>query len=115
MKMLSKRNGDQLLVYYEKISKDERLDLEHLNLFTSIYYWWAQNKFQNPLAITSKMLMDMSRLKTLSAYHKCIRDLHEYGYIKYIPSLHPDLGNMVYIVDQKNTDSEITSNKTISQ
>ena len=95
-----------MLDYYERISKDERLDMEHLNLYISIYYWWAQNKFQNPVAITSKIILTMSRLKTITVYNKCIRDLHDYGYIKYIPSFHPELGNMVYVVEQKEVGIE---------
>ena len=106
MKKQVKKSSDQLLNYFEKIAKDERIDLEHLNLFVSIYYWWAQNKFQNPVAITSKIIMNMSRLKTITAYHKCIRDLHDYGYIKYVPSFHPDLGNMVYVIEQKELVTE---------
>ncbi len=45
----------------------------------------------------------MSRIKNLSMYNKCMKDLHDFGYVKYIPSFHPELGSTIYIMDKNET------------
>ena len=97
------KNNERRWELYERLIRDDRIDLEHVNLFIGIYYWWVQNKYQNPIAITSKIVIQMSRIKNLSVYNKCMKDLHDFGYIKYIPSFHPELGSTIYIIDKNET------------
>lgn len=34
----------------------------------------------------------------LATYHKCIKDLNDFGYISYQPSYNPRVGSRVYLV-----------------
>jgi hypothetical protein len=40
--------------------------------------------------------MAFSKVASIATYHKCIKELDEYGYIRYQPSYHPKLGSQVY-------------------
>ena len=41
--------------------------------------------------------MRFSRIKSVSTYHKNIKELKESGFIKYKPSWHPKLGSEVML------------------
>ena len=49
------------------------------------------------LSFSRKKVMQLSHSSIVS-YHKCIKDLEQYGYIEYIPSYHPALGRKVYLL-----------------
>ncbi|HTK19672.1 MAG TPA: hypothetical protein VL442_09175 [Mucilaginibacter sp.] len=78
------------------ISKDERLNATHVSLLTGLFVHWQRNGFASPFAITRKALMAYSKIASIATYHKGIKELDAYGYIKYQPSYNPKLGSQVY-------------------
>ncbi len=89
-----------MLAGYAKLlrhmSKDERLSAMHVSLFTGFFVHWQRSGFTSPFSITRKTLMSYSKIASIATYHKCIRELDTYGYIRYQPSYHPKLGSQVY-------------------
>ena len=90
-----------LLLYckrvFEAISSDERLTMAHLCIYNAILQCWNENDFSNPVKITRREIMRLSKVKSKTTYHKCIRDLQAFGYINYEPSFKPQ-GSSVYIL-----------------
>jgi len=78
------------------MEKDDRLLPTHLSLFTGLFVCWQRNGFISPFSVTRKTLMAFSKVASIATYHKCIKELDEYGYIRYEPSYHPKLGSQVY-------------------
>jgi len=78
-----------------RIRADERLLATHVSLFTALFVQWQRNRFVNPFRVTRKELMAFSKIASIATYHKCIRELDEFGYIRYQPSYHPTLGSLV--------------------
>jgi hypothetical protein len=54
-----------------------------------------------PLSVYSKELMRQAKISGMATYHKCMRDLNELGYIRYIPSYNPIQGSQVYILNRE--------------
>ncbi|GGB23744.1 hypothetical protein [Mucilaginibacter rubeus] len=79
-----------------RMEKDDRLLPTHLSLFTGLFVCWQRNGFTSPFSVTRKTLMAFSKVASIATYHKCIKELDEYGYIRYEPSYHPKLGSQVY-------------------
>lgn len=52
-----------------------------------------------PVSIYSKELMRQAKISGMATYLKCMRDLNELGYIRYIPSYNPVLGSLVYLLN----------------
>jgi hypothetical protein len=50
------------------------------------------------VAITRREVMELAKI-TRTIYHRCIKELHQFGYIRYVPSYHPVLGSLVYFSD----------------
>lgn len=48
-------------------------------------------------------LMRISKISDKATYHKCINDLHTYGYIQYLPSFNPFKGSLVYLFDMQSS------------
>jgi hypothetical protein len=42
--------------------------------------------------------MEAAKISGLATFHKCIRDLNHFGYIRYLPSRNPAVSSLVYIV-----------------
>ncbi|MFB0498706.1 hypothetical protein ABID99_004943 [Mucilaginibacter sp. OAE612] len=80
----------------KRMSKDERLNATHVSLFTGLFIHWQRNGYATPFSITRKAMMTVSKIASIATYHKCIKELDEYGYIRYQPSYHPKLGSQVY-------------------
>ena len=79
-----------------RIRDDERLLATHVSLFTALFVQWQHNDFTSPFPITRKELMGYSKIASIATYHKCIRELDKYGYIRYQPSFSPVRGSLVY-------------------
>jgi hypothetical protein len=80
----------------KRMSMDGRLNATHISLFSGLFVQWQRGGFKSPFSITRKTLMAFSRIASIATYHKCIKELDEYGYICYEPSYHPKLGSQVY-------------------
>ena len=79
-----------------KMSKDSRLLATHVSLFSGLFVHWQRNGFVSPFPVTRKGLMGYGKIASIATYHKCIRELDEFGYIRYQPSYHPKLGSSVF-------------------
>jgi hypothetical protein len=86
----------------KRMSGDKRLMATHASLFTALFIQWQRNGFDNPFPITRRELMTHSKIASPATYHKCMRELDEYGYIRYQPSYHPKKGSLVYWPDRLN-------------
>ncbi|WP_158829111.1 hypothetical protein [Mucilaginibacter lacusdianchii] len=80
-----------------KMAADSRLKPSHISLFAALFIQWQRNGFNSPFRASRRTLMALSRIASLATYHKCISELHTYGYIQYHPSFHPTLASQVHL------------------
>ncbi|HEY4789622.1 MAG TPA: hypothetical protein VIH57_26410, partial [Bacteroidales bacterium] len=105
--------------FFNKVVPDHRLNPTHISLYLSLFQYWNVNRFHNPISISRSEMMQVSKICSKATYHKCMRDLHNFGYIKYCPSYNPFKGSLVYLIifdpDFKpglNTDMQSTKIQT---
>jgi hypothetical protein len=89
----------QLTGFFERVSNDERLNPTHVSLYMSLFQYWNINRFQNPISITRHEVMRISKIYSKATYHKCMRELHTFGYLRYEPSYNPFRGSLVHLED----------------
>jgi hypothetical protein len=75
---------------------DTRLNTMHTSLFSGLFLQWQHSGFSNPFPVTRKSLMRNSKIASIATYHKCIKELNEYGYLYYQPSYHPTEGSRIF-------------------
>ena len=93
----------QLSGFFQKVAADNRLNPTHVSLYMAIFQFWNSERFQNPVSISRQELMRISKISAKTTYHKCIKDLHTYGYIQYLPSFNPFKGSLVYLFDMQSS------------
>lgn len=78
--------------------EDPRIGPSHISLFVSILVAYHSQGYAIPISVFSRDLMKQAKISATGTYHKCMRDLKDYGYIKYTPSYNPVLGSLIYIL-----------------
>ena len=81
--------------FFEKVVADKALNPTHISLYIALFQFWNCNRFKNPISISRDELMRISKISSKATYHKCLRNLHELGYINYQPSFNPFKGSHV--------------------
>lgn len=81
--------------FFERIIQDRTLNPTHVSLYMSLFQFWNCNRFKNPISITRDEVMRISKISSKATYHKCLKNLHALGYIKYEPSYNPFRGSHV--------------------
>jgi len=64
----------------------------------ALFQFYNLNRLSNPILITRTSVMEAAKISGLATYHKCMRDLVEYGYIQYIPSYNPAISSQVFLL-----------------
>lgn len=85
--------------FFEKVSTDFDLNPTHISLYMAIFQMWNQNRFQNPICISRDELMRVSKIASYATYHKCIKELDERNFVKYLPSYNPFKGSTLEVVN----------------
>jgi hypothetical protein len=72
--------------FYEAIADDARIGNTHICLYLALVN--QGNSFGNFFEINRANLLKNAKISR-KTYHKCMKELREYGYIKYEPSNNP--------------------------
>lgn len=86
--------------FLKKAANDPRLLPTHISLFMAMFYYSPDEAPQSFFKVSRKKLMHFARIKSAATYHKCIRELVQFGYIIYQPSYDPYRASMVSLVIQ---------------
>jgi hypothetical protein len=84
--------------YLIAVLTDDRLTPYHLTLIGVILMLSRESSIDVPVRVTRNKLMRMAHIQSPITYHKCIRQLQAFGYIRYMPSYHPALGSQISLV-----------------
>ena len=88
----------ELTNFYSAIKDDNRIGISHISMYMALFQFYNLNSFTNPILITRSIVMEAAKINGLATYHKCIKDLHEFGYIQYLPSYNPAVNSQVYLL-----------------
>ncbi|MDQ2178578.1 hypothetical protein [Marinifilum sp. D714] len=72
--------------FFKILEKDERMSAYHISLYLTCFQIWNQNRFVNPFPVSRMEMMRLSRIGSVNTYAKCMKELKEWGYVKYSPS-----------------------------
>lgn len=107
--------------FYDRVQEDNRLNPTHISLYLALFQFWNLNHFRNPISISRNEMMRLSKISAFGTYHKCIKDLQEFGYLEYMPSFNPYKGSMVNLLSfdevptQKYKEQRIKKQSTDTQ
>jgi hypothetical protein len=76
----------QLSNFYHQLDKDPRLKHLHISLYMALFQTWNYNFFAHSFIMGRTRLMQMSRIGSKTTFSKILRELDDFGYIRYKPS-----------------------------
>ena len=81
----------------ELLQEDPRIGPMHISLVVAIMRLWSVQGFSSPVDVSARKLMPRAKIWGLGSYHRTIRQLDAYGYIRYEPSYNPEVSSRVYL------------------
>lgn len=84
--------------FFSAIANDPRISITHIGIYMALWQYWKEHDFEDPLHVFSHYIMRLAKISGGSTYYKIIRDLSDYGYIKYEPSYKRNQGSKVYFL-----------------
>jgi hypothetical protein len=85
--------------FFQAIQHDGRISITHIGIYAALLQYRIDNGFNNPIHAFSYQIMRIAKLSSTITYLKCIRDLSEYGYIKYEPSFNRKKGSRIHFLE----------------
>lgn len=84
--------------FMEVIAEDPRISPRHISLFLAILHFYHVQNSGNPVRVFSRELQKQAKIGSVRNYYACMKDLREFGYIKYVPSFSPFVASSIYLV-----------------
>lgn len=84
--------------FFTAIDTDPRISITHIGLYAALLHYWREHDFKNPIYVFSYEIMKMAKISTKTTYHKMIKDLSDYGYIRYEPSYKRNKGSKIFVL-----------------
>jgi len=97
--------------FFDRVAADDCLNPSHITMYLGLFQIWNANRFRNPISIARSELMRLSKVSAKSTYHKCLKDLHQLGYLQYLPSTNPLKGSKVYLFNFQSGGEQVAGRK----
>ncbi len=85
--------------FFRQAAKDPRINITHIGLYAALLYQWSRQPCSGPLAVYSHEMLGPAKFSCRETYYKYMRELSEYGYIRYEPSNNNRRPSKVYLTD----------------
>ena len=95
---------------FELFAKDSRLNPTHISLYIALFQLWNINRFIDTFYINREEVMRIAKIGSKNTYHRCLKELDHWKYIRYLPSHNPYKGSRVHMLNFDITSG--TSSKT---
>lgn len=93
----------QLSDFFSAIEHDGRIGIVHIAVYSALLHFWKENGYPNPISAFSYEIMEVAKISGHTTYHRCIKQLNEYGYIRYLPSFKRNKASEIYLKTTADT------------
>lgn len=87
--------------FFSAIEKDARISSTHIGIYAALLQYRKGKGFFNPIVVFSHEIMRIAKISSPATYLKCVRDLSDFGYIRYEPSFNKNRGSKIYFFESK--------------
>ena len=87
----------EVLDFMVVIKDDPRIGPLHISLYSALAYFRVVQGGEGPVSFKAKELMAAARIAGGTPFHRCIKQLHVYGYIRYEPSFNSAVKSKVWL------------------
>lgn len=101
---------------FQKFVEDDRTTPWHYSLYMALFHIWNNSMFREEINVRRDEMMMLSKIGSANTYTRCIHELHEWGFIAYMPSSSKFKSSKVHMYrfdnGTDNSPSKSTSNST---
>ena len=87
--------------FLSAIAQDYRISSTHICVYAALMQFREDKGFINPIEAFSHEVMPIAKISGSGTYLKCVKELHEYGYIRYEPSFKNNQRSKIYFINSK--------------
>lgn len=91
-------NLKPLSAFFLAIEKDFRISTTHIAIYAALLLFRIDKGFINPIQAYSIEIQKIAKIMSPKTYHKCMRELHEYGYLFYVPTKNKNRRSSIYFI-----------------
>jgi len=83
-------------MFLKNAEEDSRIGPTHISLFVSLFYRFLNMGEKNPISFKSSDIMRAAKICSRATYNKCMKGLHDFGYLEYLPCHSPSGESTVF-------------------
>lgn len=83
--------------FYTAVADDVRINATHISLYMALLQQWNIEGGKNPFPIKREAIMKTAKISARYTYNKCLNNLQEYGYIRYLPSSNSFTQSIIFL------------------
>ena len=91
--------NNPLSAFFIAIEKDSRISTTHIAIYVALLQYRIDKGFINPIEVFSREITPIAKISCPYTYHKCMRELSNYGYLTYRPSFKKTQGSRIYFTE----------------
>jgi hypothetical protein len=101
--------SDIIASFMDRVRDDPRISPAHVSLYMAVLHGWSIQGMREPAMFKAPWMMAAARIGGRGLFHRTIRQLHDYGYLRYEPSFKPSEPSRLWVLkndffhDQKHT------------
>lgn len=80
---------------FRQVERDSRLNPTHISMYMALFQMWNRNRFPETFFIDRGDIMQLAKIGSKATYHRCLKDLDNWGYVEYMPSHNPYKGSQI--------------------
>lgn len=88
--------------FFKAIENDYRISITHIGIYVALLQYRVDRGFINPIQAYRYEIMGIAKISSPKTYYNCMRDLNEYGYIKYESTRKRNQGSTIYFLDNSS-------------
>ncbi|KQX00731.1 hypothetical protein [Flavobacterium sp. Root420] len=85
--------------FFFAIENDFRISTTHIAIYAALLQYRVCKGFVNPIEVYRYDITPIAKIASAYTYHKCIRELSDYGYLKYEASSKKTQGSKIYFLE----------------
>ena len=98
--------------FFERLDEDERLSSYHISLYLALFRQWNASRFREQFVISRTETMILARIGSANTYARCMKELAQWGYIRYNPSSNLHSGSTVSCVCFDSEEETVSSTES---
>ena len=96
--------------FLSAISNDFRTSATHIAIYAVLLQYKFDRGLNDPIEVFSRDIFPVAKI-SYCTYNRCIQELSNYGYIKYVPSFKKSRGSRIYFMTPYKVLLEKNKNK----